>query len=82
MAPQPNVSQEDEVFEQPQPKRAKLVGVDSDSSAANVSSSRSEKYYATAQEATISEELASFCRWTTPQQLHMSKKEGGPDLRP
>ena len=69
MAPQSNVSQEDEVVEQPQPKRAKLVGVDSDSPTANVSSSRSEKYYATTQQATISEELESFLKSAFTKQL-------------
>ena len=64
-----NVSEEDEVLEQPQPKRAKLLGVDSDLPTANVSSSRSEKYYSTAQEATISKELTSFLKSAFTKQL-------------
>jgi hypothetical protein len=60
MTLEPNGSQENIAVEQPQPKRAKVA--DGDTPPAFVGSSRSDKYYAPAPEATISEELTSFIK--------------------
>ena len=54
-------------MEQPQPKRAKVV--ESDTPPAFVDSSRSDKYYAPAPEAAISEELTSFIKSAFTKQL-------------
>ena len=67
MTPEPNGSQENIAVEQPQPKRAKVV--DSHTPPAFVGSSRSDKYYAPAPEATISEELTSFLKSAFTKQL-------------
>ncbi|CAB4008128.1 Hypothetical predicted protein [Paramuricea clavata] len=67
MTPEPNCSQENIAVEQPQPKRAKVV--DSDTPPAFVGSSRSDKYYAPAPEATTSEELTSFIKSAFTKQL-------------
>ena len=67
MTPEPNGSQENIAVEQPQQKRAKVV--DSDTPPAFVGSSRSDKYYAPAPEATISEELISFIKSAFTKQL-------------
>ncbi|CAB3993269.1 Hypothetical predicted protein, partial [Paramuricea clavata] len=60
-------SQENISVEQLQPKRAKVV--DSDTPPAFIGSSRSDKYYAPAPEATISEELTSFLKSAFTKQL-------------
>ena len=67
MTPEPKDPPENIAVEHPQPKRAKVVG--SDTPPASVSSSRSDKYYASAPEATISEELTSFLRSAFTKQL-------------
>ena len=67
MTPEPNGFHENIAVEQPQPKRAKVV--DSDTPPAFVGSSRSDKYYAPAPEATISEELTSFIKSEFTKQL-------------
>jgi hypothetical protein len=67
MTPEPNGSEENIAVEQPQPKRAKVA--DGDTPPAFVGSSRSDKYYAPAPEATISEELTSFIKSAFTKQL-------------
>jgi hypothetical protein len=67
MTPEPNGSQENIAVEQSRPKRAKVV--DSDTLPAFVGSSRSDKYYAPAPEATISEKLTSFIKSAFTKQL-------------
>ncbi|CAB4019461.1 Hypothetical predicted protein [Paramuricea clavata] len=67
MTPEPNGSPKNIAVEHSQPKRTKVV--DSDAPPAFVGSSRSDKYYTPAPEATISEELTSFIKSAFTKQL-------------
>lgn len=62
----PDGSQANEVGAHPQPKKAKA---DDSETPVSVVSSRSDKYYAPAQETTISEELTSFLKSAFTKQL-------------